>query len=91
MQLGQSEMGLGHYDAAIDEERRSIEIGYRNFISYVNLAAAYGLAGKEAEAKSAIAEARRLNPKLTVKWWMDHGPSIPIVFEGGRKAGLPEE
>jgi hypothetical protein len=43
------------------------------------------------EAKTALAEARRLNPELTVKWMKDHTPSVPAVFDGVRKAGLPEE
>ena len=43
------------------------------------------------EARTALAEARRLNPKLTVKWMIDHNPSLPPLFDGLRKAGLPEE
>ena len=43
------------------------------------------------EAKTALAEARRLNPNLTVKWKIAHGPNLPKTFEGLRKAGLPEE
>ncbi len=43
------------------------------------------------EAKAAVAEARRLNPKLTIKWMMEHNPNLPDVWEGVRKAGLPEE
>jgi hypothetical protein len=43
------------------------------------------------EAETALAEARRLNPKLTVKWMIAHTPNLPPVFEELRKAGLPEE
>jgi hypothetical protein len=43
------------------------------------------------EAKAALAEARRLNPGLTVKWVIAHAPNTPALFEGLRKAGLPEE
>jgi hypothetical protein len=42
------------------------------------------------EAKTALAEARRLNPKLTVKWLQSIAPNIPAL-DGLRKAGLPEE
>ena len=35
---------------------------------YGALAAAYALDGKMEEATSALAEARRLNPQLTLKW-----------------------
>ena len=48
------------------------------------------LAGGD-EAKTFLAEARRLNSELTVKWLIAHAPNLPILFEGLRKAGLPEE
>jgi hypothetical protein len=43
------------------------------------------------EAKTALAEGRRLNPNLTVKWLTNHAPNLPLLFEGVRKAGLAEE
>jgi tetratricopeptide (TPR) repeat protein len=88
---GDAELGLGHVDAAIDAYRQALDSGYRGYNVYVVLAAAYARAGKMDEAKDALAEARRLNPKLTVKWRSEHGPSIPAVLDGLRKAGLPEE
>jgi adenylate cyclase len=91
IQLGIAELGLGHFDAAIAEYHNAIDSGYRPFFAYSNLAAAYALEGKTDEAKTALAEARRLNPKLTVKWAIAHMPNLPPVFEGLRKAGLPEE
>jgi hypothetical protein len=42
------------------------------------------------EAASALAEARRLNPELTLKWQQTRN-SMPPLLEGLRKAGLPEE
>ena len=47
--------------------------------------------GNDAEAKSALATARRLNPQLTVKFFEDTMPGVPVVIDGLRKAGLPEE
>ena len=91
VQLGDAELGLGHFDAAIDEYHKATDTGYRPFFAYSNLAAAYALEGKMDEAKTALAEARRLNPKLTVKWMIAHTPNLLPVFEGLRKAGLPEE
>jgi hypothetical protein len=35
--------------------------------------------------------ARRLNPPITVKWMKEHTPNLPGVFDGLRKAGMPEE
>jgi adenylate cyclase len=89
--LGMAELGLGQFDAAIVEYQKSIDAGAHSFIPYANLAAAYALEGKTEEAKSALEEARRLNPKLTIKWLIDHAPNVPVLFEGLRKAGLPED
>ena len=91
MQVGSPELEQGHYDASIDELHKAIESGYRPYIPYANLTAAYALEGKMDEAKSALAEARRLNPSLTVKWAIAHSPNLPKAFEGMRKAGMPEE
>ena len=91
MQLGMAELGLGNFDAAIDEFQRAIDAGAHNFIPHVCLAAAYAFEGKTEEAKTALAEARRLNPQLTVKWLTDHAPNLPPLFAGLRKAGLAEE
>jgi hypothetical protein len=43
------------------------------------------------EAKAELAEPRRLNPAITIKWIKVHSPNLPALFEGLRKAGLPEE
>ena len=89
--LGMAEVGLGHFDAAVVEFQKAIDSGAHYFIPYVNLAAAYALAGKMDEAKTALAEGKRLNPELTVKWLTDHAPNLPPLFDGLRKAGLAEE
>jgi adenylate cyclase len=89
--LGDAELGLGHFDAAIGEYHNAADSGYRPFFVYIDLAAAHALEGKMDEAKAALAEARRLNPKLTVKSLQSIAPNIPALFEGLRKAGLPEE
>jgi adenylate cyclase len=89
--VGDAELGLGHFDAALNEYRNATDSGFRTFYAYADLAAAYALEGKMDEAKTALAEARRLNPRLTVKSLQTIAPNIPALFEGLRKAGLPEE
>jgi adenylate cyclase len=89
--VGDAEINLGHFDAAIDAYRKAIDSGVNTFFVYTNLAAANAHAGKMDEAKAALAEARRLNPAITVKWMKEHTPNLPAVFDGLRKAGLPEE
>jgi adenylate cyclase len=88
--LADAEMGLGHFDAAIEQIRQAIDAGYRSSYPYRELAAAYALAGKADEAKTALAEALRLTPKITIKSVARTNP-LPIALEGLRKAGLPEE
>jgi tetratricopeptide (TPR) repeat protein len=71
--MGASEFGLGHLEAAIDQFHQAIDTGFGAYFIYSNLSAAYAQAGKMDEAKAAMAEARRLNPKLTsIKWLMEH-------------------
>jgi tetratricopeptide (TPR) repeat protein len=90
-QIAGADLNLGQVDAAIDEYRQAIDSGFRPYYVYMGLSAAYAQAGKMEEAKTALAEARRLNPKLTVKWLIDHSPGTSAGLDRLRKAGLPEE
>jgi adenylate cyclase len=89
--MGDAELGLGHFDAAIDECNKAIDGGYRIVYSYLNLAAAHTFKGEMDDAKIALAEARRLKPDLSIKWLNEHKPVLQAAFDGLRKAGLPEE
>ena len=89
--MADAELGLRHFDVAIEESNKAIDAGYKTHWPYLNLAAAHATKGDIDEAKTAIAEARRLNPKLSVKWLMTRGPFWPPWFDALRKAGLPEE
>jgi adenylate cyclase len=91
LQLGDLELGAGHPEAAINEYTKALDAGSRGFWTYADLAAAYALLGKTAEAKPYLEEALRLNPKLTVKWFGEHAEDIPARSEGLRKAGLQAE
>jgi adenylate cyclase len=91
VQTGEAELGLGHPDAAIAQFRPGTASGYRGYVVYAALAAAYAQAGRMDEAKDALAESRRINPKLTIKWWFEHSSGVPAMLDGLRKAGLPEE
>jgi adenylate cyclase len=59
-----AELGLGHFDAAIEESSRAIDVGPKAWFTYLCLATAHGLKGDIEDAKTPLAEARRLNPKL---------------------------
>jgi tetratricopeptide (TPR) repeat protein len=88
---GTAELGQGRFDAAIDEYRKGIDLGAQFSIAYAGLAAAYAMEDRPFEARDALAEARRVEPKLTVKWMVPHVSNVPNLFEGVAKAGLPYE
>ena len=54
MHLGDAELGLGHFDAAINEYHNATDSGFRTFYAYADLAAAYALEGKMDEAKDRL-------------------------------------
>jgi adenylate cyclase len=93
--IGNAEFGQGHYDASIDENHKALDAGFRIPNTYFVLAAALALEGKMEEAKTALAEARRLDPNFTVKrviaFRATPPPMAAPLVEGLRKAGLPEE
>ena len=89
--LGIAEFCRGRLDAAIEQFKRAVYSGYPTYITYALLAGAEAAKGNDAEAKLALAEARRLNPQLTIKWLMTETPTPSIVIDGLRKAGLPEK
>ena len=89
--LAASDIGLRHFDDAIDECHRAIDAGLRTFPAYAILATAYAMTNRIDEAEAAVVEALKLNPKLTVKNITERYPKTPAVAEGLRKAGLREE
>ena len=89
--LGLAEFCRGRLDAAIEQLKRAVYSGYPTYITYALLAGAEAAKGNDAEAKLALAEARRLNPQLTIKWLLTETATPSIVIDGLRKAGLPEE
>jgi TolB-like protein/Tfp pilus assembly protein PilF len=95
MQMGRELMGLRQYDAAVQEGLKAIDLGFRQALGYSALAAFYAAADRAPEAKAALAEAMKLNPKLSVAWFHAHNPEFidtpPGFREALSKAGLPEE
>jgi hypothetical protein len=70
----------------LDSAHRPAMVGFAYARSAVEAAK-----GNDAEAKLALAEARRLNPPLTIKWFSEAWPAARIAIDGLRKEGLPEE
>ena len=94
--LASSDIGLGHFDDAIDECHRAIDAGLRTFPAYAILATAYAMTNRIDEAKAAAAVVggpEKLNPKLTVKNITPEALSenSAVTLKALRRAGLPEE
>src|SRR5690606_5869915 len=89
--MADAELGLGHYDQAIEQAGMAIDAGYRVYFAYLNLAAAHAFQGEMDEARTDLAEAKHLYPKLSVHWLSLRKPILQPAFEVLRQAGLPEE
>ncbi len=95
MDMGRDLLALRRTDAAVQEGLKATDLGFREVVSYAALAAFYAAADKAPEAKAALAEAMKLNPKLSAAWLDAHLSgfidSPPGMREALIKAGLPEE
>src|SRR5574337_876304 len=92
LDLGSAELGLGQYEAAIEEFHKADASGCCQTAPLLSLAASYALTGRMDQAQSALAKARRMEPKVSIKWMVEkHAPNLSPLFEGLRKAGLPEQ
>jgi adenylate cyclase len=89
---GQADLGLGHYAEAIDEEHRAIDDDFNVYLPHLVLAAAYALSNRDKGARAELAEAIRINPKITsIKSLGPINTAQPSMLDGLRKAGLPQE
>jgi tetratricopeptide (TPR) repeat protein len=96
--------GLKQYDQAIDWARRAIAAGTSNPFPHATLAAALALTRHEAEAREALQHYLALPPSAqniaavkayNARFTPDANPRVldsqERLYEGLRKAGLPEE
>ena len=75
------------------DKAKPLRLPLRIYPVYSNLSAAFAHAGKMDEAKAALAEARRLNPAITIKWMKEHTPNPDRVRrrpQGGAAGGMSE-
>jgi adenylate cyclase len=89
---------LAQDELAIEWCRRSVALN-PYWAAYIDLAAAYGWTGRQAEARAALADLDRLMPNYTVDRWRNEDWSDNPVFlaeyqhiiEGLQKAGMREK
>jgi TolB-like protein len=97
--IGLADLALGRLDKAIGELRRSATLNTNMGVTHFMLAAAFGLAGRQAEAEMQCAAGRRLLPNFTIKRFERELPGASPIFaaqserisEGLRLAGVPED
>ena len=98
---GSAQLHVARYEQAVARCRRAIEANRNYALPYFQLAAALAQLGRTAEARSAVKAGLALNPGFTVSrgraLWsvMSDDPTyltqLGPIFEGLRKAGVPEE
>ena len=83
----------GRYGESAVLNRRAVQVRPRYTSAWRSLAAGAAMAGDIDAAKTALAEAKRLQPDLSVDWVEEHYPIVrlqdrAIYIEGLRRAGL---
>ncbi len=86
---------VGRYEEAIAAAKNAVTVAPNQFVAHMILAAAYSLAGREEEARSAAAEVLRINPKYSLEYRTKTLPfknkkDLEHLIGALRKAGLPE-
>ena len=100
LHLGLAHILLRHDDAALEWCLKARALNPKVMYVHYDLAAAYGLKGNETAARASLAEALKLQPKLSIAWLRARSPSDDpkfnrlredTLFAGLRKAGLRED
>jgi tetratricopeptide (TPR) repeat protein len=83
----------GRYSEAVEFERRAVQLRPHFGTAWRTLTASAGQAGDLATAREALAEAKRLQPNLSLDWVEKYHPIVNAedrarYIEGLRKAGL---
>jgi len=99
---GRAQIFLENYAAAIQSLQSAVAANPKDFFTRAFLAAAYALAGHQAEAATALQECYRLRPGLSIRALLQRLWSVPMeatspryrkyhkrLLLGLRKAGMP--
>jgi len=88
-------IGVGKYEEAILAAQKGVTVAPNDFMARAILAAAFSLAGREAEARTETEEVLRINPKYSIEYQAKTLPfknkrDLEHCIGALRKAGLPE-
>jgi adenylate cyclase len=92
---GQAYLAMERYEEALEAIKRSAAHNPEALPAQLYLAACFGLLGKDASAREAMAEVHRINPDFSTAWMetflsYKRAADLDRLFEGLRKAGLAE-
>jgi adenylate cyclase len=84
---------VGRFDEAVEQAKKAVERDPKNQFTYLVLASACILAGREAEARAAAAEVLKINPTFSVEKFARRLPYrdksfVDCSIDAWRKAGL---
>jgi tetratricopeptide (TPR) repeat protein len=85
---------VGRFDEAVEQAKKAVERDPKNQITYLALASACILAGREEEARAAAAEVLKINPKFSLDRYAKKAlpyrdtSQIHRTIDALRKAGL---
>jgi adenylate cyclase len=93
MLLGSCCRQTGRYEEGIAAEKKSLKLAPNNVFANINLVLLYMYAGREDEARAAVAEIQRIDPSYSlekfIKFWpRKEGPQWDRSIDAMRKAGL---
>jgi adenylate cyclase len=83
----------GRYKEAIETAKEALKHVPNNQLVYIQLVAAYSVAGQEQEARAAATEVMKINPKFSLEWcaktlYFKNKADTDRTIDALRKAGL---
>ena len=92
--LGEALRNTGRFEEAVSAFKKALLLSPDNVIAHVSLAAAYGMMGREKDARAEAGEILRVHPKFSLDNWAIKRPFFrdqsqnDKVINAMRKAGL---
>jgi len=93
--MGRSYFLKGHYEKAITEFKKALQLAPMSPPIHIHLAVTYSLLGQEEEARASAEKALELAPFISVSLVAKIAPyknqaDLELILDGMRKAGFPE-
>ena len=97
LEFGYAFFLTGNYEEAVSVSKKACALIPDNEGCHRTLAAAYGMMGKDTEARAEAAELLRIMPEWSIEGWKQrqadaykNQADVDLFAEGLRRAGLPE-